>query len=209
MKKIVLFLILFLLPVLCSAKTVFPETSIYTSDGKVLSVFSTSEKTVVELQAPDAIYFGVMDTDNKRIVMRWEGRADNDTFANWIYPLSNRKNEIVYNVILHNQDIVISPVSGKHSVTRTGKTEISGRYIRKHDKRVSASPVTAVYFIGLSDAETGKDLLFGDISEWIINKPDKETKDMLEFYPLFIEIKKDGEEYTYLVAEDLSLIMKN
>ena len=208
MKKIILFLMLFLLPALCSAKTIFPETSIYTSDNKVLSVFSTPQKTVVELQAPNAIYVGVMDTDNERMVMRWEGCADDDTFTNWIYPLSNRKNEIVYNVILHNQDIIISPVSGKHSVTKTGKAEISGKYIRKHDKRVSASPVTAVYFIGLSDAKTGKDLLLDDISEWIINKPDKETKDVLEFYPLFIEIKKN-EEDTYLVAEDLSLTMKN
>ena len=163
MKKIVLFLILFLLPVLCSAKTVFPETSTYTSGGKVLSVFSTPKKTIVELRTPDAVYTGMMDTDDERMVIRWEACADDDIFTNWKYPLFYRKNEIKYNVILHNQDIIISPASGKASVKKIGKEEISGKYIREHDKRVSASPVTAVYFIGLSDVKTGKDLLLGDI----------------------------------------------
>lgn len=206
MKKIILFLILILVPVICMAKNIFPETSVYISGDNKLSVLSTSKKTVVELQTPNTVYTGVMDTENERIVMRWEACADDDMLTNWKYPLFYRKNEIKYDVILHNQDIIISPTSGKHSVKKIGEPEISGRYIRAYDKKVSANPVTAVYFIGLSDAEMGKYMLVEDVSEWIVNKSDKETKDELGIYPSFIEVKRA--DNTYLIAEDLSVLMK-
>ena len=207
MKKIILFLILILIPMVCTAKNIFPETSVYISGDRKFSVFSIPKKTVVELRTPDAVYAGMMDIENERIVIRWEACADDNTFANWKYPLFYRKNEIKYNVIFHNQDIIISPASGKHSVKKVGKPEISGKYIRAYDKKVSANPVTAVYFIGLSDAEMGKYMLVEDVSKWIVNKPDKETKDELGVYPSFIEVKMA--DNIYLIAEDLSILMKN